>query len=222
MYRENFNTTLNILEYARKRRVQKLIFTSTYVYGHAQYLPVDEKHPVIATNPYTRSKIICEELCKAYSTDFNIQTVILRLFNVYGPGLASHFLIPTVMGQVYKGSIELNDPRPKRDYVYVTDVVRALIATLNFQGNGCEIFNIGSGISYRVPDVVDAILRVSGVECNVTFRHVTGRDTIMDTVADYRKAKQLLNWKPNVTFEAGIREVVHQYENETGSFRVSI
>jgi nucleoside-diphosphate-sugar epimerase len=222
MYHENINTTLNVLEYARKRHVRKLIFTSTYVYGRAEYLPVDEEHPVSATNPYTRSKIICEELCKAYSMDFDMQTVILRLFNVYGPGLAAHFLIPTVVGQVFTGTIELNDPRPKRDYVYVTDVVRALVSTLSFDGSGCDIFNIGSGMSYRVPDVVDAILRASGIECNVTFRHVARKDAIMDTVADYRKAKRLLNWSPEVSFETGIQEMVQQYQSQNGSFRASI
>ena len=208
MYSININTTLNMLEFARKRNVKKFVFTSTYVYGKAQYLPVDEKHPVSVSNPYTRSKLNCEDLCKGYCEDFNIPTVVLRLFNVYGPGQAQFFLIPTVISQLLSHAIALNDPRPKRDYVYISDVVRALQLSIDFQTSKFEVFNIGSGVSYQVPEVVNLILKISGAECDVIYKNSGRKNDVMDTVADISKAKRLLKWEPKVPFEEGLRNMV--------------
>lgn len=208
MYDININTTLNMLEFARRKNVQKFIFPSTYVYGKPQYLPVDEKHPIRVSNPYTRSKLICEELCKAYSEDFNIPTVILRLFNVYGPGQSQPFLIPTIIFRLSSPPIILNDGAPKRDFVYISDVVRALQLSVDFQASKFEVFNIGSGISHRVSEVVDLILKISGTECNVVYKNERRKDEVMDIVADISKAKRLLNWKPNVTLEDGLKNMI--------------
>lgn len=122
VYEINLLGTLNILEYCRKFNA-KLVYASSYVYGTPEYLPIDEKHPLQAENPYTRSKIIAEKLCKSYHEDYNINIVILRPFNVYGPGQRSDFLIPLIIKQI-KGNnkIQLKDPKPKRDFIYVKDI----------------------------------------------------------------------------------------------------
>ena len=208
MYDININTTLNMLEYARRRNVKKFIFPSTYVYGEPQYVPVNEKHPLSASNPYTRSKLCCEDLCKAYCEDFNIPTIILRLINVYGRGQAQFFLIPTIISQLSTHMIALNDSRPKRDYVYVSDVIRAFQLAIDFTASGLEVFNIGSGISHQVTEVVDMILKISGVESDVFYKNESKDNNIMDTIVDISKAQKILKWNPRVTFEKGLRDMI--------------
>lgn len=208
-YDTNINITLNLLEYSRRRKVKKFIFPSTYVYGEPEYLPVDENHPIKASNPYTRSKLICEDLCKAYCSDFNIPTIILRLINVYGAGQPQFFLIPTIISQLPSHSIVLNDARPKRDYIYISDVIRAFQLSINLQTSTFEIFNIGSGISHSVTEVVDLILKASGAECDVIYKNMSADKNIMDTIVDISKAKKKLNWEPSITLEEGLIKMIN-------------
>ena len=85
-----------MLELARQWKVP-FIFASSYVYGPPDYLPIDEKHPVKAVNPYMASKALCEDLCKSYARSFDIPVTIIRPFNIYGPGQPDHFLIPKIV-----------------------------------------------------------------------------------------------------------------------------
>jgi len=125
-YKTNILGTINALEMCRKLDV-KIIFASSYVYGTPQYLPIDENHPVEAFNPYSQSKLIGEDLCRSYSRDFNVPAIILRPFNIYGKGQSSDFLVPLILNQAEKGIVKLKDSRPKRDFIYIEDVVDAFI-----------------------------------------------------------------------------------------------
>lgn len=204
VYNMNLNGTLNMLEFARQRGVQKFIYPSSYVYGAPQYLPVDEKHPLNANSPYTRSKLLGEQLCRSYSEDFNIPTVILRVFNIYGPGLSGIFLIPTIISQLRSRKIILKDPAPKRDYIYISDVVSAFIKAVDLPVSIHDVFNIGYGVSYPVSEVVNLILKLSGVHCEVVYSIEQRKKEIPDIVANRLKAKQVLNWEPKVSLEDGL------------------
>jgi len=208
MYDININTILTVLEFARRREVQKVIFPSSYVYGKPQYLPVDEKHPIDVSNPYSRSKLICEELCEAYSEDFDIPIVILRLFNVYGPGQSRLFLISRIISQLSTDNITVNDGAPKRDFVHISDVVRCLQCSIDFKDSRFEVFNIGSGISYKVSEVIGLILKISGAKCNIVYTNESRKSDIANTVADISKAEKLLKWEPRVMFEEGLRDMI--------------
>ena len=217
-YEVNINTTLNMLEFARRKNIEKIIFPSTYVYGKPQYLPIDEKHPTQVLNPYNRSKLICEDLCKAYNEDYGIKVIILRIFNIYGPGQPKHWLIPAIISQLSSGVINLNDRTPKRDFVYISDVVRAFKLAIDYQKSEFEIFNIGSGVSYQVADIVDLVLKMSDVKCNVIYGNNERKNEIMETLADISKAKDGLKWVPKISFEEGLEsmfpensyEVIHK------------
>ena len=204
-YGVNVLGTLNILELCRLRDVKKIVFVSSYVYGQPQYIPVDEGHPVQPTNPYMRSKVLGEELCRAYNTDFGVKCIILRPFNIYGPRQDKNFLIPSIMAQLRTGKIELKDPEPKRDFVYISDILDAYIKAGEFKGD-FEVFNIGSGKSYSVKEIVDKIVHLYGKEVKVTYKYERRKNEIMDTVADIRKAKKLLGWKPKTSLEKGIEK----------------
>jgi UDP-glucose 4-epimerase len=216
-YAVNVLGTLNILELCRLRDVEKIVFVSSYVYGQPRYLPIDEEHPVQPTNPYMRSKVLGEKLCRAYNNDFGLKCIILRPFNVYGEGQSGDLLISTIIAQVQAGKIELKDSVPKRDFVYISDLISALIEAEKFEGD-FEIFNIGYEKSYSVKEIVDKIIQLYGKNAKINYKNERRKNEIMDVVADIGKARAKLGWEPRVSFEEGLRRCVDWFkENEEGS-----
>ena len=207
-YEVNVLGTLNILELCRLCNAWKIVFASSYVYGQPQYLPINEKHPLQPTNPYMRSKILGEELCRAYNTDFGLKCIILRLFNIYGVGQNKNFLIPSIIAQLRYGKIELKDPAPKRDFIYISDVIDAYIKAGEFNGN-FEVFNIGYGKSYNVKEIVDKIIHLYGKDVKVKYSGERRKNEIMDTVADIKKAEEKLGWKPGVEIDNGLSNLLN-------------
>jgi UDP-glucose 4-epimerase len=142
-YETNVVGTLNILELCRLNTVKKLIFTSAYVYGYPKHLPINEEHPVNPTNPYMHSKLIGEEMCQKYSELYGIPCTVIRPFNIYGEGQDERFLIPTILKQAGRnGTIVLENPEPKRDFLYVGDLVDAHLKAAE-NNSKFDIFNIG-------------------------------------------------------------------------------
>ena len=156
-YSTNYLSTLNTLELCRNFSA-KIIFTSSYVYGHPGYLPIDENHPVQAFNPYSDTKLIGEKLCRSYHDFFGVNAIIVRPFNAYGPGQNPNFLIPRILEQIKNRQIKLQNPKPKRDFVYVDDLVNFFLLAINYEKTPYEIFNVGSGSSFSVQQIVDIIL----------------------------------------------------------------
>ena len=214
-YLVNVGGTLNMLDLGRENRIRKFVFASSYIYGLPQYLPVDENHPINPTNPYNRSKALGEELCSAYYEDYGLKCVILRAFNIYGEGQGDNFLIPTILRQITDGKIELNDPEPRRDFIYVKDAVEAYIKAASYSGSDFKVFNIGSGKSYSVDEIVSKILAVTGREVAVRYLQQRRKNEIMDIVADATKARRELGWEPQIDFEEGLRRYIKWYETST-------
>jgi UDP-glucose 4-epimerase len=207
-YEVNILGTLNILELCRLRSIKRVVFASAYVYGNPQYLPIDEKHPPRPANPYARSKVLAEDLCRTYCEDYGLECIVLRAFNIYGKGQIDSFLIPSILKQLVNGKIELLDPAPRRDFLNIIDAVNAYIKAGEYDGAGFEIFNIGSGVSHRVSDVVDLILKVSGTKCSVVYKNERRKNEVMDTVADISKAKRLLKWEPSIALKDGLKNMI--------------
>lgn len=204
----NVAGTVNVLEFCRLHKVEKVVFASSYLYGQPQYLPVDEKHPLSPTNPYAVSKVLAEDVCRAYHEYYGLRCVILRLFNLYGKGQSGNFLIPSIVQQLASRRIELLDPEPRRDFLYIADGVDAFIKAAGYSASGFEVFNIGAGVSHKVSDIVDLAVKLAGVECSIVYKHERKKNEIMDTIADISKAKRLLQWQPQVLFEDGLRDVI--------------
>jgi len=207
-YEVNVLGTLNMLELCRLQGVPKLVFASSYVYGEPQYLPVNEEHPLNPGSPYARSKVLGEGLCRAYHEDYSLRCTILRVFNIYGEGQSGDSLIPSILRQVPSGKVELMDPEPRRDFLHVSDVVEAYLKAGDHDQAGADVFNVGSGASYSVDDIVRLVLHAWGQEAEVRYRHQRRKSEVMDVVADFRKAKTELGWEPRVTLEQGIRRYV--------------
>ena len=203
-YETNVSGTLNILELCRLCDIDKVVYASSYVYGTPRYLPIDEKHVADPPNPYSRSKLLAEELCKSYHKDFGIKCIILRPFNIYGPGQRSDFLIPKVISSLSSGEVVVRDLEPKRDFVYITDMINAYIKAGEYQGD-FDIFNIGYGKSYSVKEIIEKIIRIYGSNIRVACEGERRRNEIMDCYANTAKARVLLGWRPLIDIDEGLK-----------------
>jgi len=191
----------------------KFIYLSSYVYGRPEYLPIDEKHPLNAFNPYAQTKVICEEMCRGYNRDFNVPVTIFRPFNIYGFGQNNKFLIPEMIQQALSGKIIIKDERPKRDYIHVKDVVNAIMASLRMeQKKDFSLYNLGSGISHSVRDLGSMIINAMDRETVFSSSGEERPNEVMDTIADIRKAKKYLKWEPEIRLAEGIKEMISFYQ----------
>ena len=211
-YQTNVMGTTNVLELCRANNCA-LTYISSYVYGTPQYLPVDEKHPVFPASPYNHSKLIAEDICRYYSQTFNIPVAILRPVNIYGSGQNTQFLIPTVIQQSFGEdikSIEVMDLRPKRDYLFIDDFVDALVAT--FQNQGFEIYNVGSGYSVSVEEIIKTVLEQGNILKPYSAKNIERKNEIWDVYNDISKIEKLLNWKPKTSFKEGIFQCIEVFK----------
>jgi nucleoside-diphosphate-sugar epimerase len=203
----NIIGTLNALELCRKYSA-RMIFISSYLYGSPQYLPIDENHPVSAFNPYAQSKLICEQLCQSYNRDFHLPVIIVRPFNLYGPSQNENFLIPTIISQAKSGEIILNDPAPKRDFLYIDDFTDLLVKLIDYNNTDYQIFNAGNTISYSVREITEIVCHLINKNIKIKFTNLKRPVEIADTVADTSKAKKLLGWQPKINIEDGLKFLV--------------
>ena len=208
-FRTNILCLINALELCRLHKA-KMVFASSYVYGIPAYLPIDEAHPVSAFNPYAATKLIGEQICRDYHKHFGIRIVILRPFNIYGPGQDKRFLIPSIIAQAEKGRITLRDPVPKRDFVYIDDVTDAYMHTLLYDGSEFQTFNIASGLSYSVRQICDLVTRLYDKPIEVHFSCEKRPNEINDIIGDYNKAKELLSWEPTSDITKGLKRIVER------------
>jgi nucleoside-diphosphate-sugar epimerase len=205
--RTNLLGTIEAFEYCRAHGA-RLVFPSSYLYGDVTRQPIAEHAPLAVRNPYALSKKLAEQACEFYADRFKIETTILRPFNIYGPGQADAFLIPTILNQLKRGKeIYVKDLEPRRDFVYVVDFVEAIRKAIARVG-GFGVFNVGSGTSYSVAELIETIQDVWGTDLPVRSEGDRRQGEIMDTVADIARARQQLGWMPRFTLRQGL-EALH-------------
>lgn len=196
----------NALEYCRVNKT-KLIFLSSYLYGNCKKMPIKENAPIEATNPYALSKLLSEKLCYFYKNNFQVNNIILRVFNLYGPGQPKEYLLSKITNQVrYENIIKVDDLSPKRDYVYIDDLCSAIVKAINYKGNE-HIFNIGSGKSYSVKEVIDFIQNIYGTSFNIKEKKLIRKNEILNTIADINLAKKELEWFPIYDLKEGLKKI---------------
>ena len=208
-YETNYLSTLNMLELCRLRNA-RMIFFSSYIYGHPEYQPIDEQHPVQAFNPYAQTKVICESLCQGYSRDFKVPLTIVRPFNINGVGQNPDFLIPSIIQQARTGKITVKDDRPKRDYIHVSDIVEAIVAAIETEQTTDDLrtYNLGTGISFSVKEIVDLVRDLFNTEIDYLCTNEFRPNDVMDTVADISKIKNELHWSPAVSIREGLQKML--------------
>ena len=196
----------NALEYCRVNKT-KLIFLSSYLYGNCKKLPIKENAPIEATNPYALSKLLSEKLCYFYKNNFQVNNIILRVFNLYGPGQPKEYLLSKITNQVRNEKIiKVDNLSPKRDYVYIDDLCSAIVKAINYKGNE-HIFNIGSGKSYSVKEVIEFIQNIYGTSLNIDEKKLIRKNEILNTIADIKLAKKELEWSPIYELKEGLKKI---------------
>lgn len=201
----NVNSTVSLLEFSRKINA-KFIFLSSYMYGKPECLPIDESHSTSVLNPYALSKYLAEEACKFYSKNFHISISVLRVFNIYGPGQKSNFLIPHLISEVLSSQeINVLDLSPKRDYLYISDLIDAIISLFDCDVE-FEIFNIGSGTSNSVNEIIDVLQNISNTNKKVNSKSEIRKNEINDVVANTGKINRLNGWIAKVNLEEGLKK----------------
>jgi nucleoside-diphosphate-sugar epimerase len=206
----NTSGTLNVLRASLEARVAKVIFASSCaVYGNPLKLPIAEDHPINPMSPYAASKLAAEAYTRAFTSSFGLESVCLRLFNVYGPRQVERHhggVIAKFASMLAEGvpPVIYGDGEQRRDFVYVEDVVDALLAALN-NGGGAEVYNIGTGKAFSVNEIFNMLRDMLGKEEIQADYHPAKSGEIKVSVADIKKATAQLGFKPKTSLEEGLR-----------------
>ncbi len=205
----NLIGTTNVLELCRHNNCS-LTYISAYLYGLPETLPIKEDSRIYPNNPYALSKHLAEQTCQFYAENFGLTISCLRLFNVFGPGQNDNFLIPFIIQQIVDSttdSVTVKNLDPKRDYVYLKDVVAAIVKSVVSKSKKFGVYNIGSGVSLSVKEVIQTILEVANSQKTISSKNEMRPNEIMDTIADIQKAKAELDWEPSFSFKQGIEDM---------------
>ncbi|MCK4731448.1 MAG: GDP-mannose 4,6-dehydratase, partial [Methanophagales archaeon] len=138
----------------------------------------------------------------------------LKPFNIYGEGQSKHLLFSTILTQMFNGRIEIKDPVPKRDYVYISDLIDAMIKSGDYNTEPFDIFNVGSGKSYSVKEIVDKLIAINKKRVSVTYLNERRKNEIMNTIADIKHINDRLGWKPKISIDEGLKKTFEWYKNE--------
>ena len=198
----NINGTLNILQAAKRHNVKKVIHISTSeVYGSAQYVPIDEKHPIVGQSPYSASKIAADQLAISFNRSFQVPVGIIRPFNTFGPRQSNRAVIPSIITQILDGKdqIKLGNTEATRDFSYVTDTVDGIIAGLHSESNIGKIINLGAGFEVSIRETTEIIATIIGkkIEIITDQQRVRPQESEVNRLlSDNSLAKKLLGWSP--------------------------
>lgn len=211
----NAGGTLNILLYCSKH-MPRLIFASSYAYSVADYFPIDEKHPTRVGNPYAVSKLAGEQLCYVYSKKGGFETTVLRIFNPYGPGQSEKMVISQMAAELVRdGKITIFNGKPKRDLLYISDLVEAYLSVIKSPSGGYHLYNVGYGDSWTIRELAEMLVEISGKEAKVEDKGIERPNEIMDSRADISKIKGELGWSPKIDINEGLQRTYSWYVEET-------
>lgn len=212
----NIKGTLNVLQAAKDLGVSKVVHTSTSeVYGTAQYVPIDENHPLQGQSPYSASKIGADQMALSFFRSFETPVAIIRPFNTYGPRQSARAVIPTIITQLASGKekIKLGALSPTRDFNYVKDTVNGFISIMNSEKSIGEVINIGSNYEVSIGETAEIIAEVMGKQVEIETDEIRlrpGRSEVERLWANNQKAKELLGWEPSYGglegFKLGMKE----------------
>jgi len=215
----NIRGTLNMCQAAQDSRVKRFIHTSTSeVYGTAQYVPIDEKHPKQPQSPYSATKIGADAITMSFYNAFELPVVIVRPFNTYGPRQSARAIIPTIITQIANGiqEIKLGDLTPTRDFNFVKDTCKGFIELSKCDAAIGQEVNIASNYEISMRDVLELIAKI--MDSDVKFIEETQRlrpkkSEVFRLWGDNSKIKELTGYKVEYTLEKGLQNTIEWYTN---------
>jgi dTDP-glucose 4,6-dehydratase len=205
--------TLNVLNAARRLSVGKLVHTSTSeVYGTAQYVPIDEKHPLQGQSPYSASKIAADQLAESYHRTFELPVATVRPFNTFGPRQSARAVIPAIAVQLLtRGELKLGSLTPTRDLTFVSDTVAGMVLAAESPASIGRTFNLGTGREIAIGDLAQLMCRLLGKQIapsTEAARLRPERSEVNRLLSDNTLARQVLGWQPAVSLEDGLKRTV--------------
>ena len=212
--RTNIEGTYNVLEAAKNLNVEQVLVTSTSeTYGTAQYVPIDEKHPMVGQSPYSASKIAADQLAISYFKSFELPVKIVRPFNTYGPRQSARAIIPTIISQLLNGKteIELGSLSPTRDLTFVKDTCVGFEEIYKSDSLFGEVTNIGMKAEISIGDLAKLIANVMDVELSIksTVERIRPENSEVERLfCNNAKLLKHTSWKPNYSLEQGISVVI--------------
>ncbi len=214
----NISGTCNLLQSAILNGVEKFIQTSTSeVYGTAQYVPIDEGHPLSGQSPYAASKIGSDQLALSFYNSFNLPLTVIRPFNTYGPRQSARAVIPSIIIQLIKGKkISMGGLSPTRDFNFVTDITRGFIASLEPDKALGEVINLGSNYEVSIKDTALLIAEVMqrDIEIEQSAERLRPKNSEVERLfSSNNKAKDLLDWVPEYSGLEGLRRGLEETIN---------
>jgi dTDP-glucose 4,6-dehydratase len=209
----NIMGTLNVLMAARDAGTRRVVHTSTSeVYGTAQYVPIDEKHPLQGQSPYSASKIGADRIAESFYRSFEVPVVTLRPFNTFGPRQSARAVIPTIITQALtRDEVKLGSLDPSRDFTFVADTVEGFLRVSSADNVLGEEINLGNDNTIRIGDLAEKIFGILGKTPKLTAdpqRVRPGKSEVMKLWASNLKAKEMIGWEPRVSLDEGLRRTI--------------
>ena len=224
----NIKGTLNVLQAARKLEVNRILVTSTSeVYGTAQYVPIDEKHPFQGQSPYSATKIGADRLAESFYRSFQLPVTIVRPFNTYGPRQSARAVIPTIVTQLLGGKteIKLGSLTPTRDFNYVKDTVFGFIAILESNRTVGEEINIATQKEISIEQLARELIRQINPKAEIICdeeRLRPKKSEVNRLLGCNEKILRLTDWKPQYSLEEGLRNTIEFLKENLDKYKINI
>lgn len=216
----NIKGTLNVLLAAKNNNVERVLTTSTSeVYGTAEYIPIDEKHPLNAQSPYSASKIGADKLAESFYKSYDLPISIVRPFNTYGPRQSARAIIPTIITQLLNGNseIKLGSLNPTRDLVFVKDTVKGFIKIAESDDAIGKAINIATGDDISIGDLAKKLISLISPDTNIiadTKRIRPKNSEVLRLCGSNDKLKKLTAWSPEYSLERGLQETIDWFKRK--------
>jgi len=221
----NITGALNVLQACRdSTTLKRLVHVSTSeVYGTAQQVPISESHPLVGQSPYSASKIGADKMAESFHLSFGLPVVTARPFNTFGPRQTARAVIPTIACQLLSGCTELRlgALTPTRDFNYVTDTARGMIALALCPAAEGQVINIGSGEEWSIEQTARMLMEITGrdvpIRCDEQ-RIRPEKSEVNRLLADNRRIRSLTDWRSEVSFRLGLQNTVEWIKRNIEAF----
>jgi len=213
----NVKGTLNVLQAARQLKIQRILVTSTSeVYGTAQYIPIDEKHPHQGQSPYSATKIAADRIAESFFRSFGLPVTIVRPFNTYGPRQSARAVIPTIITQLLAGKkeIRLGSIHPTRDFVYVKDTVRGFTEIASIDTAIGEEINIATQHEIRIGDLAQKLIAMINPQATIIsddMRKRPDKSEVERLLGSNEKLRRFTGWQPQTSLEEGLKLTIEWF-----------
>ncbi len=224
----NIKGTLNVLQAARDFNVERILVTSTSeVYGTAQYVPIDEKHPFQGQSPYSATKIGADRIAESFYRSFNLPVTIVRPFNTYGPRQSARAVIPTIITQLLSGQteIKLGSLSPTRDFNYVKDTASGFLEIYRSDKTIGQEINIATQREVSIGQLAEELIRQINPNARIVCdeQRLRPRNSEVERLLGCnKKIQELTSWKPHYTLEQGLKETITFLKENMDKYKVDI